>query len=83
MKGIDFAQFLVDSKIIRVNTFLYELFPLRRQNTTRFSKRNGKDNEFENNFLIICKYFNLEEKFEDNLISNRKVTSFYKILNRL
>ena len=33
-------------------------FPYDVQNGVRSSKRNGKDNEFECNFLKICSYLN-------------------------
>jgi len=34
-------------------------FPYDGQNGTRSSKMNGKDDEFEYYFLIICSYLNL------------------------
>ena len=39
-----------DSKIIRFIPFVYELFPLQRENSTRSSKSNGEDNYF---FFIV------------------------------
>jgi hypothetical protein len=39
--------------------FLYNLFPYDGQNYTRSSKRNGKNNKFGYNVLIICRYLNL------------------------
>jgi hypothetical protein len=41
-------------------------FPYDMQHDTCCCKRNGKDKEFECNFLIISRYLNLEKKSEDN-----------------
>ena len=48
-----FAYCQFDSIIIRVYTFLYELFPRRRAKGTCSRKSSRKDNEFEYHFLII------------------------------
>ena len=37
-------------------------FPYEGQNGTLSNKRNGKDNKFEYNSLIICRYLNLVKK---------------------
>ena len=44
-------------------------FPYTGQNGTQSSMSNGNDNEFEYNFLIICR-FEPCKKSEDNLIVN-------------
>ena len=43
------------------------------------------DYEFKNNFLIICRYLDLVQKSEDNIIGNIKFISYYniKVLDRL
>ena len=58
-----------------MNYFIYD-----GQNGTWSSK----SNEFQYNFLIICRYFYLAKKSEDNLIVNGKFTSCKntKILKR-
>ena len=40
-------------------SFYTSYLPYDRENGNLSSKRNGKDNEFEYNFLIICRYLNL------------------------
>jgi len=47
--------------------FSKSYFPYDMQNGTRSRKSNGKDNEIEFNFLIICRYLNFVKKSEDNL----------------
>ena len=39
--------------------FLYKLFLLQRTKWIQSSKNNGKDNEFEYKFLLICIFLNL------------------------
>ena len=60
-------------------------FPYDWQNDIWCSKSNGKDNEFEYNVFIICRYLNFLKKSDDNFGSDRKFTSCYniKIFNRL
>jgi hypothetical protein len=62
-----FVHSRFDSKIIR---FHKSYFPYNRQNGTQSSKSNGKDNEFECNFLIFCRPI-----WYHNFIANRKCTS--------
>ena len=53
------------------NVFYTSNFPYNWQNDTRSNKRNGKNNKFECNFLIIYRYLNLvKKKSEANLIAN-------------
>jgi hypothetical protein len=44
---------------------------------------NEKDNEFEYNFITICRYFEPCKKWGGNFIANRKFTSYFidEILN--
>jgi hypothetical protein len=51
-----FAPSQFHSKIICFYAFfLYKLNPLRLAKWYTVCKSNGKDNKFENNFLIICR----------------------------
>lgn len=52
-----FEHFRFDSRIKRFYAHFYYL-PYGGQNGTQPSNSNGKDNEFEYKFLIICKYLN-------------------------
>ena len=54
-----FAHSIFDSKITRFIFFYASYFYYDGQNGTRFSKGREKDNKFENNVLIICRYLNL------------------------
>jgi hypothetical protein len=61
-------------------------FPLVGQNGTQSSKSSRKDNDFKNNFLIICRYLKLVNKQKIILqqIETSQVVSIFniKILNR-
>jgi hypothetical protein len=46
-------------KLYLFTQFLTRYFIHDRQNSTHSSKNNGKDNEFEYNFIKICRYLNL------------------------
>ena len=56
MNRSSLAQCRFDSKMLRFYIFLYELFPLPQAKWYPVRKNSGKDNEFEYNFLIICRY---------------------------
>ena len=51
-----FAHCWSDSLVIR---FYTQLFPLQPENGIQSSMSKEKDNKFEYNFLVICKYLNL------------------------
>ena len=61
-------------------------FPLVGQNGTQSSKSSRKDNDFKNNFLIICRYLKLVNKQKiilHQIETSQVVSSFnIKILNR-
>ena len=61
-------------------------FPLVGQNSTQSSKSSRKDNEFKNNFLIICRYLKLVNKQKiilQQIETSQVVSNFnIKILNR-
>ena len=61
-------------------SFYTSYLPYDRENGNLSSKRNGKDNEFEYNFLIICRYLNLVKNQRKIFIAHCYNT---KILNRL
>ena len=65
------------------NVYLYELFPLPRQNDVCSSKINGKDNQFLHNFLMIWRCLNLKK--ENNSIEHGKfqICCNIEILNSL
>ena len=67
-------------KIIHFHTLLND-----GQNGTRSRKSNGKDNECEYNFLIICKYLNLVKNKRIILrqTENSHVVYNINIFNRL
>jgi hypothetical protein len=46
-------------KLYVVIPFYTSYFPSDGLNGTRSSKGNGTDNEFEYDFLVICRYFTL------------------------
>lgn len=72
-----FEHSLFDSKIIH---FYMSYFPYNGQTGILSSKTKEQDNEFENNFLIICRYLNLVKKIsEANFIANKKFTICYNI----
>ena len=58
---------------MRFYTFLYTLFSVRRAKWYQ-----GKDNESEYDYLIICRYLNrLLKKSEDKFVVNRKLSVCY------
>jgi hypothetical protein len=52
---------------------------------SRRFNRNGQDKEFEYNFPVVCRNWNLIKNSEDNFKANVKLTSCYSIktLSRL
>ena len=72
-------------KLYIVYLWYMSYFPYDWQNDIWCSKSNGKDNEFEYNVFIICRYLNFLKKSDDHFRANRKFTSCYniKIFNRL
>ena len=53
-------------KLYDLILFYKSYFHYEGQTGTWSSKSNRKENKFEYNFLIICRYWNLVKKSEDN-----------------
>ena len=56
-----------------INLYYTSYFHYGGQKGTRCRKNNGKDSEFEYNFLIICRHLNLVKKSVEKFIAIRKV----------
>ena len=71
-------EFDIDSKYVCEHFLYRSYFSLDGKNGTHSdsSKSNGMDKEFENNYLIICRYLKPCKKSKDNFIAYRKFTCY-------